>query len=255
MKDGKQVENQIYPPVPEGPVYLLLMRRKGRVVVGASFNLGMPPMPFKGIEFDLAPKVKIGLSASNISAKPFTAQFENFALISNETQMDAMFGDELPTDTSETRSRGVSRLSLRSTVVSPADDCELGGRAARLVDLDLDLSSRTGIRVDTQRDRVPAGRQSGGRIPRARRRRDVVDPELRPVGRIEPNLDGSRGRHVRARPGGKGPCSRPSAVSSSSGKRAGRPWRMPSPSRAGRSAGPGRGTRPRQEPWRRASRK
>jgi regulation of enolase protein 1 (concanavalin A-like superfamily) len=98
VKDGKHVENQAYPPVPEGPVYLLLMRRKGRVVVGASFNLGTPPMPFKSIEFDLTPKVKIGLSASNISAKSFTAHFENFALINNDTQMDVMFGDEVPGD-------------------------------------------------------------------------------------------------------------------------------------------------------------
>ena len=29
VKDGKHVENQAYPPVPEGPIYLLLMRRKG----------------------------------------------------------------------------------------------------------------------------------------------------------------------------------------------------------------------------------
>ena len=32
------------------------------------------------IELDLPKKVKVGLSASNISAKPFTAKFENFAL-------------------------------------------------------------------------------------------------------------------------------------------------------------------------------
>jgi Trypsin-like peptidase domain len=98
VKDGTQVENQIQFPEREGPVYLLLMRRKGRVVVGAGPDLGLPPMPFKGIALELSPKVKIGLSASNISAKPLTAQFENFALLSNETQMDAMFGDEPPPD-------------------------------------------------------------------------------------------------------------------------------------------------------------
>ncbi len=36
VKDGKHVANQSYPPVREGPVYLLLMRRKGRVVCGAA---------------------------------------------------------------------------------------------------------------------------------------------------------------------------------------------------------------------------
>jgi S1-C subfamily serine protease len=91
VKDGKLVPNQNYPPVPDGPVYLLLVRRKGRVMCGASLNLGTPPQPFKLIELDLPKKIKVGLSASNISAKPFSAQFENFALISNETQLDAMF--------------------------------------------------------------------------------------------------------------------------------------------------------------------
>jgi S1-C subfamily serine protease len=101
VKDGKQVENHIYFPVQEGQTYLLLMRRKGRIIVGASFIQGMPPMPFRAIEFDLSSKVKVGLSASNISAKPFTAHFENFALINSETQMDAMYGDEVPDDKAE----------------------------------------------------------------------------------------------------------------------------------------------------------
>jgi hypothetical protein len=43
VKDGKQVPNQTYPAVREGPVYLLLMRRKGRVWCGVSANLGSPP--------------------------------------------------------------------------------------------------------------------------------------------------------------------------------------------------------------------
>jgi len=102
VKDGRHVENQDYPPVPEGPVSLLLMRRKGRVVCGASLTLGMPPVPFKVIELDLPSKVKIGLSASNISAKSFTAQFEDFALINNESLMEAMFG-EPPTPEKKTQ--------------------------------------------------------------------------------------------------------------------------------------------------------
>jgi S1-C subfamily serine protease len=93
VKDGKLVPNQNYPAVPDGPVYLLLVRRKGRVMCGASPNLGAPPQPFKLIELDLPRKVKVGLSASNISAKPFSAHFENFALISDETKLDAMFAE------------------------------------------------------------------------------------------------------------------------------------------------------------------
>ncbi len=93
VKDGRQVPNQSYPAVREGPVCLLLMRRKGRVWCGVSANLSSPPRPIKLVELDLPKKIKIGLSASNISAKPFSAQFENFALINNETQLDAMFSD------------------------------------------------------------------------------------------------------------------------------------------------------------------
>jgi S1-C subfamily serine protease len=93
VKDGKHVENQSYPPVPEGPVSLLLMRKKGKVLCGASLNLTAPAVPIKVIELDLPKKIQIGLSASNISAKAYTAQFEGFALINNETQMEAMFGE------------------------------------------------------------------------------------------------------------------------------------------------------------------
>jgi hypothetical protein len=93
VKDGKQVPNQSYPAVTEGPVFLLLLRQKGRVWCGASRNLGSPPQPIKYVELDLPSKLKIGLSASNMSAKPFSAQFENFILLSNETQIQAIFGD------------------------------------------------------------------------------------------------------------------------------------------------------------------
>jgi S1-C subfamily serine protease len=91
VKDGKMVPNQNYPPVPDGPITLLLVRRKGKVWCGASPNVGTPPQPIKLIELDLPKKVKVGLSASNISSKPYAAQFENFALISDETKLDAMF--------------------------------------------------------------------------------------------------------------------------------------------------------------------
>jgi hypothetical protein len=104
VKDGKHVENQSYPPVPEGPVALLLMRKKGKVMCGASLNLTAPAVPIKLVELDLPKKVKIGLSASNISAKPYTAQFEGFALINNETQMDAMFGEAPTPDPAEKKS-------------------------------------------------------------------------------------------------------------------------------------------------------
>ena len=60
-------------------------------------NLGSPPLPFRQIELDLPTKIKVGLSASNISAKAYHATFENFALLNDETQIESMFGDaEIP---------------------------------------------------------------------------------------------------------------------------------------------------------------
>ncbi len=96
VKDGKQVENHVYPPVPEGPVYLRLERRKGRVLCGFSQNLLSPPMLIQQIEVDFAPKLKIGLSAGNISAKKFDATFENFVVINDETKLDALLGEAEP---------------------------------------------------------------------------------------------------------------------------------------------------------------
>jgi serine/threonine protein kinase len=92
VKDGKQVERQRFSLSPSGPAYLLLLRRKGRVVCAASRDLSAPIVPIKEIELDLPPKVKIGLSASNVSATPFTATFENFALLSDVNVVEAKFG-------------------------------------------------------------------------------------------------------------------------------------------------------------------
>ena len=38
-------------------------------------------------------KVRIGLSASNISATPFTATFGNFVLLDDVTMVEAKFGN------------------------------------------------------------------------------------------------------------------------------------------------------------------
>ncbi len=45
------------------------------------------------MDIDLPAKVQIGLSASNISATPFTATFENVALLDDVTMIEARFGD------------------------------------------------------------------------------------------------------------------------------------------------------------------
>jgi len=93
IKGGKRVESQTYPLPPEGPAYLLLMRRKGRVAWGTSHDRAALPVPIKGINLDFPAKVKIGLSATNISADAFTATFENFVLLNDVTIIVGKFGD------------------------------------------------------------------------------------------------------------------------------------------------------------------
>ena len=83
VKDGKRVESQNYPLPPDGPVYLFLVRRHGRVLWAASPDISTLPTVFRGTELALPSTIKIGLSASNISATPFTATFENFALLND----------------------------------------------------------------------------------------------------------------------------------------------------------------------------
>jgi regulation of enolase protein 1 (concanavalin A-like superfamily) len=93
VKDGRQVNADVYYPLPEGKVTLVLVRRKGRVqcmfgsATGSAGAMGPP------VELDLPRKVQIGLTAGNISAKPFTAMFENFALLNDATQIEAMLGN------------------------------------------------------------------------------------------------------------------------------------------------------------------
>ena len=59
------------------------------------FRPGDSDATFSAREFDLVlpSKVKIGLTASNISAKPFTATFENFAVLTDVSVIDEQFGE------------------------------------------------------------------------------------------------------------------------------------------------------------------
>jgi hypothetical protein len=59
-------------------------------------------VPITQVEIDFAKKLKVGVSAANISAKPFVATFENFAVINSDTQLEALFGDgEIPKEKKE----------------------------------------------------------------------------------------------------------------------------------------------------------
>jgi hypothetical protein len=92
VKEGKPLK-QSYLPVPEGPVCLSLGRREGRVFVGTSPDVDAPIKSLAEVDLDLPAKVKIGVSASNISAKPFTATFDNFTLVTEGAMIDALFGE------------------------------------------------------------------------------------------------------------------------------------------------------------------
>jgi S1-C subfamily serine protease len=93
VKDGKQAMKPIYVDVPEGDTFLILIRRKGRLQCLYSPDGGRSGLRFPTFAFSLPPKVKVGLSASNISAQPFNATFQNFALVNDVTKIDAALGD------------------------------------------------------------------------------------------------------------------------------------------------------------------
>ena len=76
VQDGKQAINPIYLDIPEGDTTLIMARRKGRIrcmFVPAGSDSSTRFREFASLNFPS--KVKVGLSASNISAQPFTANF------------------------------------------------------------------------------------------------------------------------------------------------------------------------------------
>ena len=92
VKDGKAIDPITF-PMPEGDIMLILVKRKGRVRCMFSPDGGRSGAKFRELALDLPPKVKVGLCASNISAQPFTANFENFSLLSDVTKLDQQLGD------------------------------------------------------------------------------------------------------------------------------------------------------------------
>ena len=93
VKDGKEAEGgYIYLDVPEENTLLILIRRKGRVRCLFSPDGGNTVATFQEFALDLPPKVKVGLTAANISAKPFSATFDTFAIVNDVTKIDSEFG-------------------------------------------------------------------------------------------------------------------------------------------------------------------
>ncbi len=93
VKGGKPVETERYAVPSGGPAYLLLMRHGTRVTCRASLDLADAAIAQKTFEFDLPAAVEIGLSVSNISASPFTATFDQFALLNDVTILTSRLAD------------------------------------------------------------------------------------------------------------------------------------------------------------------
>ena len=93
VKDGKPAQTERYAVPSAGPAYLLLMRHGTHVTCQASLDLADAAIAQKVFEFDLPPAVEIGLSVSNISASPFTATFDQFALLNDVTILKSRLAD------------------------------------------------------------------------------------------------------------------------------------------------------------------
>ena len=81
----------IYLDLPEVDLHLVMVRRKGRLqcLFGPELN---DLVAFREFAVDFPAKVKVGLSASNISKTPFDATFEDFILVDDSTILDKQFG-------------------------------------------------------------------------------------------------------------------------------------------------------------------
>ena len=80
--------------IPEGDTKLIMIRRKGRIQCLFVPSGSGTVHTFREFALDFPSKIKVGLVASNISAQPFTATFQGFALISDATQIDRELEDE-----------------------------------------------------------------------------------------------------------------------------------------------------------------
>ena len=71
---------------------LFLVRHKGRIVCMFSHD-SRTLIAFRDFALDYPAKIKIGLTASNLSRKPFTAQFADFVLVDDKLKVEELFGE------------------------------------------------------------------------------------------------------------------------------------------------------------------
>ena len=82
VRGGREIDYHYIalPGDPAAPLDLFLIRKEGRVKCLFSHD-GRRLLAFRDFALDYSPKVKIGLTASNLSQKPFTAQYDSFILL------------------------------------------------------------------------------------------------------------------------------------------------------------------------------
>jgi S1-C subfamily serine protease/regulation of enolase protein 1 (concanavalin A-like superfamily) len=80
------------PGDPSAPLDLFLLRRKGRITCLFSYD-GRSLLAFRDFSLDYPDKIKIGLTASNLSMKSFTAKFSDFVLLDDKLKLEKEFGD------------------------------------------------------------------------------------------------------------------------------------------------------------------
>ena len=102
VKDGEQAMKPLYVAYPEKDTLLIMARRKGKLRCMFSPDGGTRLIAFHEFVLDLPKKVKIGLTAANISAKPLSVTFENFAVLTDSKTLDSLGeGGEQKSESSE----------------------------------------------------------------------------------------------------------------------------------------------------------
>lgn len=89
-KDGREAGRPYYLDVPEGPMSVMLVRYQGHIRCLFS-NDGKKWTMLQELAAEFPEKLQVGLLGVNISKKPFTAEFQDFALIEDKDKV-AEFG-------------------------------------------------------------------------------------------------------------------------------------------------------------------
>ncbi len=81
------------PGDPKAPMLLFVVRHGDRFKLLFSFDDGRSLGIFRDFTLDYPAKLKIGLCASNLSKKAFTAKFGSFVLVDDKSTLEEDFGD------------------------------------------------------------------------------------------------------------------------------------------------------------------